>query len=40
MIPGFEGSLTEAAKALQNGDLLSEKDANGKGMAINKAREA
>ncbi|ETS63843.1 hypothetical protein PaG_02164 [Moesziomyces aphidis] len=40
VIPGFEGSLTEAAKALQNGDLLSEKDANGKGMAINKAREA
>ncbi len=40
VIPGFEGSSTGAAKALQNGDLLSEKDANGKGMAINKAREA
>lgn len=36
IIPGFEGSSTDAAKALQNGDILSEKDANGKGVAINK----
>ncbi|KIS72184.1 putative serine/threonine protein kinase [Mycosarcoma maydis] len=38
VIPGFEGSSTDAAKALQNGDILSEQDANGKGVAISKSR--
>ncbi|SPO20282.1 probable SCH9 - serine/threonine protein kinase involved in stress response and nutrient-sensing signaling pathway [Ustilago trichophora] len=38
VIPGFEGSSTDAANALSNGDILSEKDANGKGVAINKGR--
>lgn len=38
VIPGFEGSLTEAAQALENGDILLEKDASGKGVAINKSR--
>lgn len=35
VIPGFEGSSTDAVDALSNGDILSEKDANGKGVAIN-----
>ncbi len=38
VIPGFEGSSTDAANALENGDILSEKDANGKGVAISNKR--
>lgn len=41
VIPGFEGSSTDVAAALSNGDILSEqKDANGKGVAINKQGRA